>query len=108
MFLVRFADAGAKWSGKRDLNPRPPAWKAGALPLSYSRSLIPRSGPVIASHPVGSLAITGPDRNGKRDFNPRPPAWKAGPLPLSYSRSLIPRSGPVIASHPVGSLAITG
>ena len=25
------------WSGKRDLNPRPPAWKAGALPLSYSR-----------------------------------------------------------------------
>src|SRR5687767_15551338 len=25
------------WSGKRDSNPRPPAWKAGALPLSYSR-----------------------------------------------------------------------
>src|SRR5574342_1278600 len=37
MFLVRLADAGAKWSGKRDSNPRPPAWKAGALPLSYSR-----------------------------------------------------------------------
>src|SRR2546427_8300295 len=26
------------WSGKRDSNPRPPAWKAGALPLSYSRA----------------------------------------------------------------------
>src|SRR5262249_5095742 len=25
------------WSGKRDSNPRPPAWKAGALPLRYSR-----------------------------------------------------------------------
>src|SRR2546428_258024 len=24
------------WSGKRDSNPRPPAWKAGALPLSYA------------------------------------------------------------------------
>ena len=29
--------SGKNWSGKRDLNPRPPAWKAGALPLSYSR-----------------------------------------------------------------------
>jgi hypothetical protein len=26
------------WSGKRDLNPRPSAWKADALPLSYSRA----------------------------------------------------------------------
>src|SRR5690242_8769735 len=24
-------------SGRRDLNPRQPAWKAGTLPLSYSR-----------------------------------------------------------------------
>ena len=24
-------------SGKRDLNPRPPPWQGGALPLSYSR-----------------------------------------------------------------------
>ena len=28
-----------KWSGRRDSNPRHPAWKAGALPLNYSRSL---------------------------------------------------------------------
>ena len=26
------------WSGKRDSNPRPSAWKADALPLSYSRT----------------------------------------------------------------------
>ena len=26
------------WSGKRDLNPRPSAWEADTLPLSYSRS----------------------------------------------------------------------
>jgi hypothetical protein len=25
------------WSGRRDLNPRPSAWQADALPLSYSR-----------------------------------------------------------------------
>ena len=25
------------WSGKRDLNPRPSAWEADTLPLSYSR-----------------------------------------------------------------------
>src|ERR1700724_2603673 len=27
------------WSGRRDSNPRPTAWKAVTLPLSYSRSL---------------------------------------------------------------------
>ena len=28
---------GPRWSGRRDSNPRPSAWKADALPLSYSR-----------------------------------------------------------------------
>ena len=28
------------WSGRRDSNPRQPAWEAGALPLNYSRTLI--------------------------------------------------------------------
>ena len=28
------------WSGKRDLNPRPSAWEADTLPLSYSRSAV--------------------------------------------------------------------
>src|SRR5207248_4770539 len=27
------------WSGRRGSNPRQPAWKAGTLPLSYSRTL---------------------------------------------------------------------
>src|SRR5436309_13769937 len=35
--LERHAHSSIQWSGKRDSNPRPPAWKAGALPLSYSR-----------------------------------------------------------------------
>ena len=26
-----------RWSGRWDLNPRQPAWKAGTLPLSYAR-----------------------------------------------------------------------
>ena len=26
-----------KWSGRRDSNPRPSAWEADALPLSYTR-----------------------------------------------------------------------
>ena len=26
-----------KWSGRRDSNPRRPAWEAGILPLNYSR-----------------------------------------------------------------------
>jgi hypothetical protein len=29
--------AGVQWSGRRDLNPRPSAWQADALPLSYTR-----------------------------------------------------------------------
>src|SRR5579875_975147 len=28
------------WSGRRDSNPRRPAWEAGILPLNYSRTLI--------------------------------------------------------------------
>jgi hypothetical protein len=42
---ARHSRSGARflrtWSGKRDSNPRPPAWKAGALPLSYSREWKP-------------------------------------------------------------------
>ena len=34
----RRAVGGGDWSGRRDSNPRHPAWKARALPLSYSRS----------------------------------------------------------------------
>src|ERR1035438_3621860 len=31
------------WSGRRESNPRPTAWKAETLPLSYSRILLPAS-----------------------------------------------------------------
>src|ERR1700758_201987 len=35
------------WSGRRESNPRPTAWKAVTLPLSYSRSKqIPRKSPL--------------------------------------------------------------
>ena len=30
------------WSGKRDLNPRRPAWEASILPLNYSRKYVSR------------------------------------------------------------------
>ena len=39
-------DFEASWSGRRDSNPRHPAWKAGTLPLSYSReteSILPQT-----------------------------------------------------------------
>ena len=32
-------EAGFIWSGRWGSNPRPPAWEAGALPLSYARVL---------------------------------------------------------------------
>jgi hypothetical protein len=32
--------AGAGWSGRRDLNPRPSPWQGDALPLSYSRAVL--------------------------------------------------------------------
>ena len=34
---LRGASAGESWSGRRGSNPRPTAWKAVTLPLSYSR-----------------------------------------------------------------------
>src|SRR5579859_5056721 len=34
---VGSAACASRWSGRRDSNARQPAWKAGALPLSYSR-----------------------------------------------------------------------
>ena len=37
--LAVFRNKMGGWSGRRDSNPRQPAWKAGALPLSYPRPL---------------------------------------------------------------------
>jgi hypothetical protein len=36
------ANQGVRWSGKRDLNPRPSPWQGDALPLSYSRKILYR------------------------------------------------------------------
>ena len=35
--LVTFRETLKEWSGRRDSNPRRPAWEAGILPLNYSR-----------------------------------------------------------------------
>ena len=35
-----FIEKKFKWSGQRDLNPRPSRWQRDALPLSYARVLI--------------------------------------------------------------------
>jgi hypothetical protein len=36
-YFCKGYDSGKEVSGKRDSNPRPSAWEADALPLSYSR-----------------------------------------------------------------------
>jgi hypothetical protein len=60
-------------SGKRDLNPRPPAWKAGALPLSYSRTTLnadPLPGwgwtPVASQWDLGRGGFEPPEPHGDR------------------------------------------
>ena len=61
------------WSGRWDSNPRPSAWKADALPLSYSRSVLR---PARASHQIAvdARALAKP-RLGK----PADPGQRARP-----------------------------
>ncbi len=44
--VIKIRRKTKKWSGRRDLNSRPPPWQGGALPLSHFRSrllvLVPR------------------------------------------------------------------
>ncbi len=47
------SEVEAGWSGKRDSNPRPRAWKARALPLSYSR--LDNTETMVTSSPTTSL-----------------------------------------------------
>ena len=69
------------WSGRRESNPRPTAWKAVTLPLSYSRpahccfkSEVLRYAQDLARRlPLRSRLLNGS-------------TWKAVTLPLSYSR----------------------
>ena len=62
-------------SGKRDSNPRPSAWEADALPLSYSR--------MSAVMAIGAEVLCGIyTPNSHSDT-----AWEASTLPLSYTRN---------------------
>src|ERR1700742_3144957 len=48
------------WSGRRDLNPRPTAWEADALPLSYTRvgAILPRPrAPPSANRDIEALML---------------------------------------------------
>ena len=40
MWISPFLMDIIKWSGRRDSNPRLPAWEANTLPLSYARSSV--------------------------------------------------------------------
>ena len=58
-----------RWSGRRDSNPRPSAWEADALPLSYSRSFpnLPKPAePVEREAPSGHRSATPGGPNLKR------------------------------------------
>ena len=110
------------WSGRRDSNPRPTAWKAVTLPLSYSRlscfrSRFPR--PVIGGQgrirtsvarsaaDLQSAAInhsaTCPSSSGIESRpDPRPPRrprtatwsrrWDLNPQPSDYTSDALPLS----------------
>jgi hypothetical protein len=102
--LPRTAELFAKWSGKRDSNPRPRAWKARALPtelfpLSCGLAKFGGEGrirtsvgisrqiysllPLAAREPLRIiLPAIGPSR--WRESNSQPTAYKAVALPLSY------------------------
>ena len=58
-------------SGRRGSNPRPSAWEADALPLSYSRV-----GAVLPIGVVVFYVISSPNNHSHT-------AWEAGTLPLS-------------------------
>src|SRR5579863_4736800 len=70
--------ASKLWSGRRESNPRPTAWKAVTLPLSYSR---PRF-----AFPEFEVPRFARDLGGGLKRPPNASTWKAVTLPLSYSR----------------------
>ena len=81
-----------RWSGRRDLNPRPPPWQGGALPLSYFRSfiffLVPRRRfELLRVDPAAPsrrcVYQVPPPRHwqGWKDSNLRPPVLETGALP---------------------------
>ena len=102
--LSYMGDCNFKWSGKRDSNPRPSAWKADALPLSYSRTHYVGAtlcGCPSSFGPVSALAEAGPHklsiiwwrgkdsnlrRQSQRVYSPTPLAtWVPLQTSLSWS-----------------------
>src|SRR5438552_2620277 len=67
------------WSGRRESSPRPTAWKAVTLPLSYSRSNCP-------AFSISEVLRCAQDLGGGLKRPPIASTWKAVTLPLSYSR----------------------
>src|SRR5207244_6256262 len=67
------------WSARRESNPRPTAWKAVTLPLSYSRSNCP-------AFSISEVLRCAQDLGGGLKRPPIASTWKAVTLPLSYSR----------------------
>src|ERR1043165_4961282 len=83
------------WSGRRDSNPRQPAWKAGALPTElhplggrrWIRTIVGMSRQIYSLLPLAARASvrekTRADCQSWRwDSNPRPPDYKSGALPV--------------------------
>ena len=67
------------WSGRRGSNPRPTAWKAVTLPLSYSRLRVADSPACDRSLPRASAGHARPSHNRHR-LPPRP-AQEGRPVP---------------------------
>jgi hypothetical protein len=73
-----------RWSGRRGSNPRPTAWKAVTLPLSYSR--------LRASHLSPARHFGAPARQTPRTARPLgTSAWPARPTPRT-ARPPVPRA----------------
>lgn len=83
--LIAGCDLFFFWSGKRDLNPRPSAWEADTLPLSYSR--INRDALLYFTHHVNlkflkdteSRSFFTPSTAGGPGKSPSPPGNTLGP-----------------------------
>ena len=75
------------------IEPTYPAWKAGVLPLNYTRRYLivksDRRGSNPRSRPWQGRALPTTPLSHKRvmGIEPTYPAWKAGVLPLNYTRT---------------------
>jgi hypothetical protein len=91
------------WSGRRGSNPRPTAWKAVTLPLSYSRLRARRSD--TRSH-IGEASSAFALRSLTRPsaLEPGGPAWRPHPTSVSPTSSC-PRSRETVALPRLSSSA---